>query len=320
MRKTTAMGAAVALALLALDLALAGAQAKPDAPAEKKDQLGDKWGGFVKPSSFDEYSKKYRDFFAMRRKNGIIELRMQTNGGPYVHSWAGHNAWNQAFRDVANDPENEVMILTGTGDKWFTADSAKAWDKPLYEESPDHIYQMMSDVQSLMENLVLDFKIPTIAAINGPGVHTEIALACDITLCADDADLFDPHFLVGAPPGDGEALVFQELMGVKRAAYYLYTSKRIDAQTALDLGLVNEVMKRDKLLPRAWEIAESIMQKTRIARRLTHAMIAQPWKQALVRDLGFQQMSQFDSMLIPYANGTEGMKKAMEKAGESKGW
>ena len=69
-----------------------------------------KWTGLLQRSKFDEYSEKYKDFFIMKRKKGIIELRMHTNGGPYCHSWAGHNAINQVWVDIGNDPENEVMI------------------------------------------------------------------------------------------------------------------------------------------------------------------------------------------------------------------
>ncbi|MCE7002714.1 enoyl-CoA hydratase-related protein [Kibdelosporangium philippinense] len=76
-------------------------------------------------------------------------------------------------------------------------------------------------------------------------------------------------------------------MGTKRAAYYLYTSGQIDAATALELGLVNEVLPTDELLPRAWQIAEMIMTKPRAARRLTHAIVQRPWKRRLVQDFGF---------------------------------
>src|SRR5712691_7031836 len=88
-------------------------------------------------------------------------------------------------------------------------------------------------------------------------------------------------------PGDGQGLTFQELMGLKRAAYYLYTSDKIDAQTTREIGLVNEVLPLDRLVPRAWEIAEKIMKKPRSVRRLTSAVLRRPWKRRLVQDLGF---------------------------------
>ena len=110
------------------------------------------------------------------------------------------------------------------------------------ELPPDAFYdQIYSDATKLLEAFVFNIDIPTIACINGPGLHTEFALLCDITLCAEHANIFDPHFRFGLVPGDGQGLTFQELMGIKRAAYYLYTSDKINAQMAKEMGLVNEV-------------------------------------------------------------------------------
>jgi enoyl-CoA hydratase/carnithine racemase len=151
-----------------------------------------------------------------------------------------------------------------------------------------------------VESLIFNVDIPTISCINGPGMHTEFALLFDITLCAEDAELSDPHFGdFGLVPGDGQGLVFQELLGLKRAAYYMYTSDKIDAHTATQIGLVNEVMPREVMLPRAWQIAEKIMQKPRNARRFTSAVIRRPWKRLLVQDLGFHLAHEYMGLLKP---------------------
>lgn len=245
-------------------------------------------GGFVQRPEFDDYAEKYADHFVMERRNGIIQVRMHTGGGPALFGFALHHAWGQVWQEIGNDPRNEVLILTGTGDRWLDADPASYAEPPT--QWPDgfayeHAYY---DATKLLENLIFAVDIPTIAAINGPGVaHTEIALLCDITLCSEETTIVDPHFLTGVAPGDGQQLSFQELMGTKRAAYYLYTSEPIDAPTALQLGLVNEVLPQERLLPRAWEIAEMIMQRPRATRRLTHAILQRPWKRRLVQDFGF---------------------------------
>lgn len=251
-------------------------------------------GGFVPRPVFTGYAQKYADYFVMRRENGILELRMHTDGGPATFNFAVHNAWGQAWQEIGNDPDNEVVILTGTGDQWLTfgdlslqpqtgqqlADAARPQDF-AYE----HTYY---DALKLLENLVFGIDVPTIAAINGPSLaHAEIGLLCDITLAAETATIVDPHFLVGTVPGDGLQLALQELIGAKRAAAYLYTGAPIDATTALELGLVNEVLPTAELLPRAWQIAEMIMKRPRNARRLTHAVVQRPWKRRLVEDLGY---------------------------------
>ncbi|GAA3091286.1 enoyl-CoA hydratase/isomerase family protein [Streptosporangium carneum] len=249
-------------------------------------------GGYVRRPKFEEYAEKYADHFVMERRDGIIQLRMHNAGGPARFDFAVHNAWAQAWQEVGNDPENEVLILTGTGDQWLTVEGApeEAHDRLTQEEFPkdfayEHTYY---DATKLLENFVFGIDIPTIAAINGPSVaHTEFALLCDITLASESATIVDPHLLAGVAPGDGQQLTLQELIGVKRAAYYLYTCEPIGAHKALELGLVNEVLPADRLLPRAWEIAEAVAAKPRAARRLTHAIVQRPWKRRLVQDLGF---------------------------------
>jgi len=245
-------------------------------------------GGYVPTPSFDAYAQKYSQHFVMSRRDGIIELRMHADGGPAQFDFAVHNAWAQAWQEVGNDPENEVLIITGTGDQWLgiaeTAAGLIQSSRPR-DFAYEHTYY---DATKLLENFVFGIDIPTIAAINGPSVaHTEFALLCDITLAAETATIVDPHLLAGAAPGDGQQLTLQELIGTKRAAYHLYTGRPIDARQALELGLVNEVLPADRLLPRAWELAETIMKAPRAARRLTHAIAQRPWKRRLVQDLGF---------------------------------
>ena len=244
--------------------------------------------GFVSRPRFEDYQEKYATYFNMERRDGILQVHMHTEGGPVIYGLPIHNAWSQLWLDIGNDPDNEVLIFSGTGDKWIAGFDPEMSKLPFHEMSADVFYdQIYADATKLLEAFIFNIDIPTIACINGSGLHTEFALLCDITLCAEHAELFDPHFKFNLVPGDGQGLTFQELMGLKRAAYFLYTSDTIDAQTAKELGLVNEVLPLDDLQPRAWEIAEKIMQKPRAIRRMTSAVLRRQWKQRLVQDLGF---------------------------------
>src|SRR6202162_619194 len=127
--------------------------------------------------------------------------------------------------------------------------------------------------------LVNDLEIPTIGLVNGPGFHTEILTMCDITIATEDAVLFDLHYDIGSVPADGIHNAFQELLGVKRAAYALLTGEAITAQQALEWGMVNEVVPRERLISRAYEIADHIMTQPRTVRRLTTQIVLRPWKQ-----------------------------------------
>jgi len=251
-------------------------------------RAGEQRMGFVSRPRFEDYREKYATHFKLERQNGILQVQMHTAGGPVMYGLPIHNAWSQLWLDIGNDPDNEVLIFSGTGDKWIGGFDPQFAAQSLHEMPADAFYdQIYSDATKLLEAFIFNIDIPTIACINGPGLHTEFALLCDITLCAEHAELFDPHFQFHLVPGDGQGLTFQELMGLKRAAYYLYTSEKITAQLAKEMGLVNEVLPLDRLLPRAWEIAEKIMQKPRTIRRLTSAVLRRQWKRRLVQDLGF---------------------------------
>ena len=136
-----------------------------------------------------------------------------------------------------------------------------------------------------VSSLINDLEIPTVGVINGHATHAEICLMCDLTLCAEEAVIFDPHFTMGSVPGDGIHSCLQELLGVKRAAYAMLTGQRIDASTALAWGMVNEVRPRDQLLGRAWKLADHIMAQPRVTRRLTTQIIRRPWKRRITDDL-----------------------------------
>ena len=251
-------------------------------------RAGEQRMGFVRRPQFEDYREKYAPYFNLERRNGILQVQMHTAGGPVLYGLPIHNAWSQLWLDLGNDPDNEVLIFSGTGDKWIGGFDPAFAAQSLHEMPADAFYdQIYADATKLLEAFIFNIDIPTIACINGPGLHTEFALLCDITLCAEHAELFDPHFRFHLVPGDGQGLTFQELLGIKRAAYYLYTCDKINAQTAKELGLVNEVLPLDRLLPRAWEIAEKIMEKPRAIRRLTSAVLRRQWKRRLVQDLGF---------------------------------
>src|SRR5262249_62103212 len=104
----------------------------------------------------------------------------------------------------------------------------------------------------LLMNL-LSIEVPVISAINGPAWrHSEIPLLCDIVLAAETARFQDSaHFTSEVVPGDGMHIVYPLLLGMNRGRYFLLTGQTLDAAEAMRLGLVAEVLPRDKLLPRA---------------------------------------------------------------------
>jgi len=240
---------------------------------------------FVPTPKFEEYRETFADFFQLEREDGVLVAKAHTLGGPIQLSVQNHRALGQMLKTVGADPENEVLILTGSGEE-FMMDSDPEGFALEDEDMPYWAYEYAyKDGRINVSSLVNDLEIPTIGLFNGSGFHSEIVLMCDITLCAQEATIFDLHFDIGSVPADGIHNCFQELLGVKRAAYALLTGEAITAEQALEWGMVNEVLPREQLLDRAKTIAAHIMTQPRVTRRLTTQIVRRPWKKRIVDDL-----------------------------------
>jgi enoyl-CoA hydratase/carnithine racemase len=241
---------------------------------------------FVPTPELEEYSERFKNHYRLeRREDGVLLVQAHTQGGSIQLSVENHRSLGQLLKTIGADPKNEIMIFTGTGPD-FMMDSDPEGFKLEEEDLAYWAYEYAyKDGRINVSSLVNDLEIPTIGVLNGPGFHTEICLMCDLTICSDDAVIYDLHYDIGSVPGDGIHSCFQELLGVKRAAYALLTGQAIDAKTALEYGMVNEIVPRDKLIERAYRIADHIMTQPRTTRRLTTQIVRRPWKQRVVNDL-----------------------------------
>ncbi len=245
---------------------------------------------FVPHVPFEEYSEKYKDHVHMERRDGVIMARFHTQDKPVLWCASSHRALPDALRAISADPENEVLILTGTGDFWVAYGVAHdaAMDETTHEQRGQaSLDYFVGDGMPLQDLLVNDMKIPTIAAINGPGYHMEMALMCDLAICTEDTVMIDVHRWMGFVSGDGINVAYQETMGSKRANYAMLMGNPVTSQQALDWGMVNEVVSRDRVYDRAWEIAAELMRggKDRRAwRRMMTEIMRKPLKTRLAED------------------------------------
>jgi enoyl-CoA hydratase/carnithine racemase len=243
------------------------------------------FGNFVPSPSLTEYGPRYAEHFVLDRLAGVLTIRMHSGGGAAIWSRGLLNAWNLLLRDVGADRDNEVIVITGTGSAWIGGIDTRSFSVPVSRWHSDLVDEQYNDGIKVLERLVLDIDVPTIAAINGPGPRQEIALLCDMTLCAEQTTISDGNFAAGSVPGDGMHLALSELIGPKRAAHAAYTRRVITAAEAAALGIVNEVHSEETLLPRAHELAQSIARQPRTSRRLTHAVVSRRWQRRVIEDL-----------------------------------
>lgn len=216
-------------------------------------------------------------------------MSMHTNGGPLT--WGAvagsvHDQLGQAFYQVGRDPQNEIVILTGTGDVFCT--EFNMTELPMDAGTPDGWARIVREGKDLMMNL-LDIDVPVIGAFNGPAhIHAELLALSDIVLSVDQATFADlAHCPTNTVPGDGAHVAWPMLLGPTRARYFLLMGEIITAAEAKVLGIVAELMPKERLLPRAWEIAQMLKQKPRRMLRNTRIALTQRMKKNLIEELGY---------------------------------
>jgi enoyl-CoA hydratase/carnithine racemase len=252
-----------------------------DAIARRNRDLGD----FVSGLPLSGYHTRFAGHFRLERHDGVLTIHAHRDGQAALWSRGLLNAWNLLLAEAGADRDNELIVITGTGDSWLAGVEASSFTQPVSEWDSDLIDEQYNDGVKVLERLVFDIDVPTIAVINGPGPRLELPLLCDLTLCAPDVVFGDGNFRAGSVPGDGMYLVLRELAGAKRASHAVYTGQGITAGEAQRLGIVNEVLPRGDLMPRALDLATQIMARPRTARRLTHGLITRTWQHRLVAEL-----------------------------------
>lgn len=233
---------------------------------------------------FEEYSQWFSEYFKMKRKNGILEVRMHYDDSPVVYSYQMHNAITYLWSIIGHDKKNEVIIFTGTGDEWIATYDHGAFAEYDHAGTDEKYNVEIFDTMKIVEDLINDIEVPIIVAFNGSGVHWEMGMFSDLTLAVPEFVMRDDHVALGAVAGDGMFLAMQELIGYKRANAFTYFNQELTARQLLELGCINEIVPREKLLDRAWELAEELMKVPRNTRRLTHALAFRPWRRALCAD------------------------------------
>ena len=234
---------------------------------------------------FEEYAGRFPHLY-IKRSDGILEIMQHSDGRSLRWGSAPQVELGLAFRFIAADPDNRVVIFTGIGDQWNGPEATP--DERQYRRNVEHWDTALWNGRQL-EMALLDIEVPVIAAINGPvHRHVELPLMSDIVIASDTATFDDKgHFPVNLVAGDGIFAATSLLMGHNRARYFHLTGQTLDATTAAAMGLVAEVLPADRVLPRAWDLARELARKPMLALRYQRLIFVHPLKRRMLDTLGY---------------------------------
>ncbi|WP_115460851.1 enoyl-CoA hydratase/isomerase family protein [Winogradskyella aurantiaca] len=160
--------------------------------------------------------------------------------------------------------ETKVIIVTGSGEKAFVAgaDISEFSDFDVSQGS-----RLAAKGQELLFDYIQNLGTPTIAAVNGfaLGGGLELAMACHFRVASNNAKMGLPEVSLGVIPGYGGTQRLPQLVGKGRAMEMIMTAGMIDANQALQYGLVNHVKAQEELLDACKEIAQKIMRNSSVA-------------------------------------------------------
>src|SRR5580693_9118260 len=178
--------------------------------------------------SFEAYRESFPNARLTRSKTGVLEVALHTDGGTLVFDGHTHEQFADLFRAIGSDPDNRVVILTGSGNAFMETITGDGFDF-LSPQGYDKIYR---EGRKILMN-ILDIEVPLIAAVNDHvRLHSEYILLADIVLATPSTVFQDkPHFELGVASGDGVHLLWQEAIGSIRGRYFIMTRQELDAQT-----------------------------------------------------------------------------------------
>jgi enoyl-CoA hydratase/carnithine racemase len=230
---------------------------------------------------FKEYSQRY-SHIKIKREDGIIELSVHTNGDSLKWGGPPHEQLGFCFLDVANDPDNKVVIITGEGDDFCTETDISSFG----EFTPRNWAHIHQESKRLL-NALMDIEIPVIGAANGPAhIHSELLILSNIVLASETATFQDAvHFTLGVVPGDGVHVAWPAVLGPTRGSYFLLTGQKLSAHQAMDWGVVNEVLPKEQVKQRAWDLAREIAAYPPIARRYSRVLLVHEMRRMLHEQL-----------------------------------
>ena len=223
-----------------------------------------------------------------------------------------HRDMTAALEQLRDDPGTKVLVITGAGDVFCAGMDLKEFfvalkDKPAEYEA---VWKLAVEWRS---RTLRYYPKPVIAMINGfcLGGGCELAMSCDLRIASEKARFGQPEINLGIIPGGGGTQRLTHLVGESRAMELILTGEMIDAQTALQIGLVSRVFPADQLEAETMKIAEKMAEKSPIALRMAKEAVKTASRSTL--DEGLRREIDLFALCFSSEDKDEGVRAFLEK-------
>jgi enoyl-CoA hydratase/carnithine racemase len=232
-----------------------------------------------------KYFHDYENLAFSRDESGVLVLRFHTGGGPIVFTGQTHQDLPVALEQLSLDKDNKALVITGTGHAFMDQIDGPS----LGEIFKPAVWEKTRAEGAKVLQRLLDAPMPVVGVANGPAtVHSEYLLLSDVHIASERATYADyPHPAFGITGGDGVHVVWEEVAGTARAKWLLWTGETIDAHTAQQWGVVNEVVAHEQALDRGLEIAGRLAAKPALYRSLQKQTLNINLRQRITQDVPF---------------------------------
>jgi enoyl-CoA hydratase/carnithine racemase len=212
----------------------------------------------------------------------------------------------QELERFDGDPEVRCMVIAGSDDVFAAGADIKAMSERSFAEALTH-------PAASFWRRVAAVKTPLIAAVSGYalGGGCELALACDMIVADADARFGQPEITLGIIPGGGGTQRLARVMGKQLAMEYVLTGRRFDADMALEMGLVNRVVKKGRWLQEAMVLAHTVAERPPIATRFAKQAVLVAEETALTA--GLEHERRLYELTMATEDRVEGMRAFLEK-------
>lgn len=239
-------------------------------------------------------------------KQGKVTVLTLNRPSQNAVSYAMLGEIEKAIEEVASDKDARVLVITGSGEKSFSAgmDVGDAISHPDVGEVGRALWTKIDRLEK-----------PTIAAINGHalGGGCELALACHFRFMAQSerAKIGCPELNLGIIPGWGGTQRLTRLLGRSKALELMLRSKRLSPDEAMAIGLVDGVYPPDQLMPKVMELANELSEKAPLAVRAVIRAVRAHLEKGI--DAGLQVETDEVAIVTKSTDAVEGFTAFMEK-------